>query len=177
MLAHFSFLFATLAALSCAAQAEDDINAMDGSIIARLKMGPGFYTRGNLAASPAVSVDAGYRSFDGFGVVATGTFFLSASTVAESSSASFFGAVPSYTFDHVDLSLGFGIGVGYMHYTHTDTHGDNRDQGRLGIAPIVQGDYQLTRDFFVNLALSLFLQAGDGGAFILDPSLGVGWRF
>ncbi len=179
MLARFLFLFAMVGALSCPAQAEDDINTTDVSIIARLRAGPGFcITSDGQPATLALSFDAGYRSFDGFGVIATGTDLFSSSTIVESSSAFFLGAAPSYTFDHGDLSLSFGIAIGYMHYSHTHPDfGIDVTQNRLAFAPLIQGDYQVTRDLFVNLALTFFVQTGDNGALVFEPAAGVGWRF
>jgi hypothetical protein len=197
MRSHLLFLFLATGALSSLARADDatdaksanakpaenpqsEINPTDGSIIARLKMGPGFNvseTSGQ-PVYPTLGFDAGYRSFDGFGAVLTTTMFLSAHTIAIQSSAYFIGATPSYTFDHGDLSLSFGMGIGFMHFTRSDPDlAIVADANRLAFVPQVQGDYQLTRDLFVNLQIALFAQTGANGAFLLYPAAGLGVRF
>src|SRR5271163_4335257 len=53
-----------------------EINPTDGSIIARLKAGGGIYSGAeSVSATAGFALDAGYRSFDGFGAILMGVIF------------------------------------------------------------------------------------------------------
>src|SRR5277367_2550761 len=72
---YLPFLLATIVVVSSLAHA-DEISPADGSFIARIKAGPGFYSGlSPVSATLGLGIDAGYRSFEGFGIIAVGDLF------------------------------------------------------------------------------------------------------